>query len=60
MHYLSTNGVYHNLKESLKPKIQRVVRSRFGVRGQALNASGEESVAIGGKCTFEVRNVSAV
>ena len=36
LHYLSSSGVYHTLKESLKPKIQRVVRAEFGVRGQAI------------------------
>lgn len=35
LHYLSSSGIYHTLKESLKPKIQRVVRAEFGVRGQA-------------------------
>ena len=37
LHYLSTSGVYHAMKESLKPKIQRVVRSQFSARGQALS-----------------------
>ena len=44
LHYLSTSGSYHSLKESLKPKIQRVVRARFGSRGQAMSADNQEVV----------------
>lgn len=36
MHFLSSHGIYHSLKEKLKPKIQRVVREKYGVRGKAL------------------------
>jgi hypothetical protein len=39
MHYLSTSGIYHDFKERLKPRIQRVVRERYGSRGQALGKS---------------------
>ena len=39
LYYLSTNGAYHTFKESLKPKIQRVVRHLYGPRGQALGRS---------------------
>jgi len=42
LHYLSTSGSYHSLKDSLKPKIQRVVRAQFGARGQALSADKQE------------------
>ena len=35
LHYLSSSGVYHRLKEGLKPRIQRVFRAEFGARGQA-------------------------
>jgi hypothetical protein len=40
LHYLSSNGTYHSLKESLKPKIQRVVRKKYGCRGNATSSSG--------------------
>ena len=36
LHYLSRNGIYHEMKERLNPKIQRVVRERYGLRGRAL------------------------
>jgi tetratricopeptide (TPR) repeat protein len=36
MHFLSSHGIYHSLKEKLKPKIQRVVREKYGVRGKSL------------------------
>mmetsp|Transcript_8993 Transcript_8993/g.13521 ORF Transcript_8993/g.13521 Transcript_8993/m.13521 type:complete len:1206 (-) Transcript_8993:116-3733(-) len=36
MYHLSTSGVYHRLKETLKPRIQRVVRERYGARSRAL------------------------
>lgn len=36
MHYLSSNGIYHSFKEQLKPRIQRIVRDKFGARGKAL------------------------
>ena len=39
LYYLSTNGAYHTFKESLKPRIQRVVRHLYGPRGQALGRS---------------------
>lgn len=39
LYYLSTNGAYHTFKESLKPKIQRVVRHLYGPRGQAIGRS---------------------
>jgi len=40
MHYLSTHGIYHSFKEKLKPKIQRVVRDKYGPKGQALGKNG--------------------
>lgn len=36
LYHLSTNGIYHRLKETLKPRIQRVVRERYGARNRAL------------------------
>ena len=45
LHYLSTSGTYHSLKEELKPKIQRAVRAHFGSRGQAMQASTSVSVS---------------
>lgn len=41
MYYLSSSGVYHMLKEKLKPKIQRSVREMFGVRGRAINPNSQ-------------------
>jgi tetratricopeptide (TPR) repeat protein len=38
LYYLSSSGMYHSLKESLKPKIQRVVRAEYGKRGQAMTS----------------------
>lgn len=40
LHHLSASGVYHAFKERLKPRIQRVVREKYGVRGRALGNSG--------------------
>ena len=40
MHHLSISGIYHHLKEKLKPRIQRVVRERYGPRNRALGKSG--------------------
>lgn len=39
LHYLTTSGIYHDLKEKLKPRIQRLVREKYGARGQALGKS---------------------
>jgi tetratricopeptide (TPR) repeat protein len=36
LYHLSSSGLYHRLKEILKPKIQRVVRERYGARNRAL------------------------
>jgi tetratricopeptide (TPR) repeat protein len=36
LYHLSSSGIYHRLKELLKPKIQRVVRERYGARNRAL------------------------
>lgn len=41
MYYLSSSGVYHIMKERLKPRIQRVVRDMYGVRGRAKNPSSQ-------------------
>jgi tetratricopeptide (TPR) repeat protein len=43
LYMLSTSGIYHNFKESLKPRIQRLVRERHGSRGRALNAKSSSS-----------------
>mmetsp|Transcript_41022 Transcript_41022/g.41900 ORF Transcript_41022/g.41900 Transcript_41022/m.41900 type:complete len:1165 (-) Transcript_41022:236-3730(-) len=40
LHHLSSTGVYHALKERLKPRIQRVVRDKYGVRGRAIGKAG--------------------
>ena len=51
MHYLSTHGHYHRFKEKLKPRIQRIVRDRYGSRGQALgknNINNSSSIGING------------
>lgn len=40
LYQISSSGVYHELKEKLKPKVQRVVRERFGSRGRALGLAG--------------------
>lgn len=39
LHYLSSSGVYHSLKEKLKPRIQRIVVEKFGRKAQALGHS---------------------
>lgn len=39
LYHLSTSGIYHNFKENLKPRIQRVVRAKYGVRGRAISSS---------------------
>lgn len=39
LYYLSTSGVYHIMKENLKPRIQRVACERFGARSKAMNKS---------------------
>ena len=39
MEFLMTNGIFHELKESLKPKVQMLIRERYGNRGRALGKS---------------------
>lgn len=34
--FLMNNGIFHELKESLKPKVQLLIRDRYGNRGRAL------------------------
>ena len=41
MHYLSNSTIYHQLEESLKPRIQRIVELKFG---QSLSQAGEDIV----------------
>ena len=43
-HFLSSSAKYHTLKEGLKPKVQRVVRHRFGVRGRAMGYGADALV----------------
>merc|ERR1711871_645528 len=40
MYQISSSGVYHLLKERLKPRVQRVIRERCGARGRALGMAG--------------------
>jgi tetratricopeptide (TPR) repeat protein len=50
LHHLTSNGIYHRLKESIKPRIQRAARKRYGVRSRALGLAGSanfDSMAIG-------------
>ena len=49
-HHLSSSGIYHKLKENLKPRIQRAARKRFGARSRALGLAGSasfDSMALG-------------
>jgi hypothetical protein len=49
-HHLTSSGVYHRLKESLKPRIQRAARKRYGARSRALGLAGSasfDSMALG-------------
>ena len=39
LNYLINNGIFHELKESLKPKIQQLIREKYGNRGRALGKS---------------------
>ena len=32
MTYLTSNGIFHELRENLKPKVQTLIREKFGVR----------------------------
>jgi tetratricopeptide (TPR) repeat protein len=47
LYHLSTSGIYHRLKEILKPKIQRVVRERYGARNRALGKTENTIPSIG-------------
>ena len=49
MFHLSNSGIYHRLKETLKPRIQRVVRERYGVRNRALGNVEKSVPAVGFK-----------
>jgi len=40
MTYLTSNGIFHELRENLKPRVQTLIRDKFGVRGRALGRSG--------------------
>lgn len=37
--FLVNNGIFHELKESLKPKVQLLIKERYGNRGRALGKS---------------------
>lgn len=39
MKYLVTNGLFHDLQEKLRPKVQLLIRERYGARGRALGQS---------------------
>lgn len=39
LEFLTTNGIFHELKESLKPKVQLLIREKYGNRGRALGSS---------------------
>jgi hypothetical protein len=47
LHHLSVSGVYHRLKEKLKPSIQRVARGHYGPRNRSLGESGSVVPAAG-------------
>lgn len=49
MFHLSNSGIYHRLKETLKPRIQRVVRERYGARNRALGNVEKKVPAVGFK-----------
>lgn len=56
LYYLSSSGIYHSLKESLKPKIQRVVRAEYGKRGQAMASKAYQP---GGEVTSQTDQLLA-
>lgn len=39
LEFLLANGIFHDLKESLKPKVQLLIRERYGSRGRAMGRS---------------------
>jgi hypothetical protein len=39
LEFLMSNGIFHELKESLRPKVQVLIRERYGNRGRALGKS---------------------
>ena len=43
LYTLNTKGVYHRLKEMLKPRLQRVVRAEFGAPGEKGPLAPDES-----------------
>ena len=50
LHHLTSSGLYHRLKETLKPRIQRAARQRYGAKSRALGLAGAasfDSMAIG-------------
>ncbi|KAJ1439647.1 hypothetical protein B484DRAFT_391710 [Ochromonadaceae sp. CCMP2298] len=60
--YLTHNGIFHDLKTNLKPKVQILIRERYGNRGRALvksqamgtvdlNRDDEEKHDVGGEIT---------
>ena len=39
MTFLTSNGIFHELKENLKPRVHTLMKEKFGVRGRALGRS---------------------
>lgn len=39
VHFMATNGVFHELKESMKPKLQLIIREKYGTKGRAMGKS---------------------
>lgn len=37
--FLTKSGIFHELKESLKPRVQLLIREQYGIRGRALGRS---------------------
>lgn len=39
LEFLTSNGIFHDLQESLKPKLQLIIKDHYGARGRALGKS---------------------
>lgn len=37
--FLANSGIFHELKENLRPRVQSLLREKFGIRGRALGRS---------------------
>ena len=70
LEFLTSNGIFHELKETLKPKVQLLIQERYGARGRALgksqalasvdlNRNDNEKHQVGGKEVTEA-NVETV